>query len=97
MLALKIPTDLSNTRIIRPLATSPATSFMPNQFETSFQSVPNVPSDVSSSGSRLSLHQIEEDASLGLASSHFAELYGITSDMEPILMVCLMEFKELNY
>ena len=27
------------------------------------------------------------DASLGLASGNFAKLYGLTSDMEPILMV----------
>lgn len=28
------------------------------------------------------------DKSLGLAQDRFAELYGLTSDMEPILMVC---------
>lgn len=31
----------------------------------------------------------ETNASLGLAPSNFSELYGLTSDMEPILMVCL--------
>jgi hypothetical protein len=37
------------------------------------------------------LRPVEADASLGLASSHFAELYGLTSDMEPILMVVSKE------
>jgi hypothetical protein len=37
----------------------------------------------------------ETDASLGLAPSNFSELYGLTSDMEPILMVCLHVGKTL--
>lgn len=40
-------------------------------------------------------HYDETDASLGLAPSNFSELYGLTSDMEPILMVCLHVFEIL--
>jgi hypothetical protein len=73
------------TRTHSPHTAVSAESLPSHQSDASFHfdnSVPSIASPASDG-----LRPVEADASLGLASRNFSGLYGLTSDMEPILMV----------
>jgi hypothetical protein len=72
-----------------PRTSASMESLAPQQSASPFHFEQNHPIQGSpaSASQSAGLESVEADASLGLASSNFAELYGLTSDMEPILMV----------
>jgi hypothetical protein len=86
---------VNSARNISPHTSASVESLVPVQPGNSLNISSSLPGLVSAAVP-LEMGALDADASLGLASNNFAELYGLTSDMEPILMVCSQVHKNIQ-